>query len=470
MPAFGKVYAQPLYASAESIGGVTHNLVIVATSTDQVYAFDDQTYAVVWERSITNPAGGITQQSWTDTGCADVNPNVGIMSTPVIDRSRDEMYVVAATDENGTPHMRLHAISLQNGADVVTPVEVSASVALATGGVATTSAVNNLNRTALLEANGNIYVGLGSHCDYVTSATHGWLLAFSAANLSPAGSAVNLTNANTGSNYYLGSIWMSGYGPAADAQGNVYFATGNGPWNGTTDFAMTVMKLPGTLNVANGSYFTPINAESEPTPDEDLGSGGVMLLPDGLSSAFPHLAIAGGKDGLKYLLNRDNMGGQQAGNAGAVWWALTGGKMWGGPAFFQDTNGNSYVIYGGSNPLSTYLFAPATGALGVVASASGPGCLECRDAGSQPIVSSNGTNPGTAVAWALKTPSDSGGTIYLYAFDALKMTTLFNGAAGQWTVGSGATYIAGALVSPVVANGRVYVPTDGSVAVFGLSP
>ncbi len=458
MPAFGKVYAQPLYASAESIGGTKHNLVIVATATDQVYAFDDQTYAVVWERSFTG--SGVTQQSWTSTGCGDVNPDIGITSTPVIDRAKDTMYVVVPTNESGTFHIRLHAISLQNGADLLSPVEVSASTMLATGGAATTSAEYNFSRTALLEANGNIYVGLGSHCDYNAGATHGWLLAYNATNLAPAGSAVDLTNSNTGGNYYLGSIWMGGYGPAADAQGNVYFVTGNGPWDGSTNFSMSVLKLPGTLSIASGTYFTPINESSLSNGDQDFGSGGIMLLPDGLSSSLPHLAMAGGKDGTKYLLNRDNLGGQQT---------VEGGGIWGGPAFFQDSNGTSYVVYGTGSPLSTYAFTPATATLTSVASINF-GCLECRDSGSQPIVSSNGTNPGTAIAWALQTPGGSGGTISLVAFDALKMTKLFQGAAGPWNVTSGASYIGGALVSPVVANGRVYVPTDGSVAVFGLSP
>jgi hypothetical protein len=466
MPAFGKVYAQPLYASAESIGGVSHNLVLISTATDQVYAFDDATDNVVWERNFTNPSAGITQQAWSDTGCGDVNPDVGIVGTPVIDRSLDRMYVVVPTKESGVFHMRLHAISLQTGADVVTPVEVSASTMLATGGTATTDPEYNFERSALLEANGNVYVGLSSHCDYNSSSTHGWLMAYNNSTLAAAGSAVNVTNGNTGNTFFLGAVWMSGFGPAADASGNVYFATGNGPWDGTTDFGMSVLKLPGTLAIANGSYFTPSNEATESNSDEDLGSGGVMLLPDGISTALPHLLVQGGKDGVKWLLNRDKLGGQQTNNAGAVYSVASGGE-YGGPAFFQDTNGASYVVYGTGNPLTTYQFVPGSESLTAVANAN-VGCLECRDAGSQPVVSSNGTNPGTAIVWALKTPGSSGGTITLYAFDALKMTTLYSGAAGTWTIGSGASYIAGALVSPLVANGRVYVPTDGSVAVFGL--
>lgn len=471
MPAFGKVYSQPLYATSEKVSGTPHNLVIVSTATDQVYAFDDATGAVVWERSFTNPGAGVTQQSWSDTGCSDVNPDIGITGTPVIDRAADRLYVVVPTKENGTFHQRLHAISLQSGNDVVTPVEVSATVALASGGTASIDPKWNFNRSALLEANGNIYVAFGSHCDYNTQATHGWIVAYSAANLAPAGNAVDMTNSNNGGNYFLGSPWMSGYGPAADAQGNVYFATGNGPWDGTSNFSMSVLKLPGNLDISGGSYFTPASEASDSNGDQDLGSGGVMLLPDGISSGFPHLLMQAGKGGAtgaqKYLLNRDRLGGMQPGDNGAVWHQNTGGSIWGGPAFFQDTSGNSYVIYGNGAPLNTYQFNPAAASFSVYSSAN-VGCLECRDSGSQPVVSSNGTNPGTAVVWALKTPGNSGGNISLYAFDALKMTTLFAGTAGTWNQTSGTAWIGGALVSPLVANGRVYVPTDGGVAIFGL--
>jgi hypothetical protein len=150
-----------------------------------------------------------------------------------------------------------------------------------------------------------------------------------------------------------------------------------------------------------------------------------------------------------------------------VWHADVAGDMLGGPAFFQDTNGNSYVVYGTGNPLTTFLLNLSPVSLSSYASTN-VGCLECRDSGSQPIVSSQGTNPGTAVAWALHTPGNSGGTISLDAFNALTMSVLYSGAAGSWTVGPNSSYIGGALVSPLVANGRVYVPTDGGVAVFGL--
>lgn len=240
---------------------------------------------------------------------------------------------------------------------------------------------------------------------------------------------------------------------------------------------MSVMKVPGNLNLAVANYFTPAGEAGDSNADDDLGSGGVMLFPD-QPGQNPHLLIQGGKCGAggtngthgcqKYILNRDNMGGKQAMDAGALWHADTAGGIWGGPAYFQDASGKQYVVYGGS-PLTTYQLTTNPVSLSAQSSAN-VGCLECRDSGSQPVVSSNGTQAGTAVVWALKTPANSGGNISLYAFDALTMShTLFAGVAGTWTQGPGASYIGGALVSPLVANGNVYVPVDGGVAVFGLA-
>jgi FtsP/CotA-like multicopper oxidase with cupredoxin domain len=480
MPAFGKVYAQPLYVTQEKTAdGATHNLVIIATTTDQVYAMDETTETVVWHHDFTNTASGITQQFWTDTGCGDVNPNVGIVGTPVIDRSLDRLFVVVPTKENGAFHMRLHALALSSGADALSPVEVAATAALATGGTATVSAEANFNRGALLEANGNIYVPLGSHCDYGATTVHGWVLAYSATTLAMNGNALDSTSSNNGSNKFLGAVWMSGFGPAADASGNIFFATGNGPYDGVADFGMSAIRVPGNLDMSKASTFTPYGAVADSNADDDLGSGGVVIIPT-VNAATPRLLFIGGKCGSagtagtqgcqKYVLNRDSLGGFNSGDVGAIWHGNAGNGMWGGPATFQDSGGNTYLVFGTGNPISTYLLGLSPISLAIETQAR-PGCLECRDQGSQPIVSSNGTTPGTAVVWALKTPGNAGGNLTLYAFDALNMShTLFTGVAGTWTVGSGASYIGGALISPTVANGRVYVPTDGGVAVFGLSP
>jgi len=478
MPAFGKVVAQPLYVQNEmTIGGTAHNLVIVATTTDQVYAFDEFTNAVVWEANFTNPAAGITPQLTTDSGCSSTSPYVGIVGTPVIDRALDRLYAVVATKENGVFHLRLHALALGSGADAVSPVEVTASVPLSTGGIATVLAQHNFNRGALLEANGNIYVPLGTHCDFQATTTHGWLLAFSATSLAPAGNAFDTTGA--AGSYFLGSLWNAGFGPAADAAGNVYFSTGNGPYDGYSNFAMSALRLPGNLDIRKAGTFTPYGAAGDAAADADLASGGVVLLPPLAGSAL-NLMVLGGKCGAgsanggtngcqKYLLNRNNLGGFSPGDAGALWHANTAGGMWGGPAVFQDQSGATYVVYGGQ-PLNTYKLSLAPLGLSVLSSAN-VGCLTCTADGSQPVVSSNGTTPGTAIVWAMQTPGSSGGPITLYAFDALNMShTLFRGTAGSWTVPPGFTYIGGALNSPTVADGRVYVPVDGAVAVFGLAP
>jgi FtsP/CotA-like multicopper oxidase with cupredoxin domain len=475
MPAFGKVYAQPLYATNEAdASGNVHNLVVIATSTDQVYAFDDATLQVVWHTDFTNGgANNVRPQLWTDVGCSDVSPDMGIIGTPVIDRAMDRLFVVVATMENGIPNMRLHAVSLRTGADVVPPMSITGTETLATGGIASVSPLGNMNRAALLEANGNIYVALGSHCDANLGSTdiHGWVLAYNAANLQETGSIVDLTNGSDGTGLFLGSPWMAGYGPAADAAGNIYFVTGNGPYDGSTDFSMSVMKLPGNLNMGAASWFTPASEPADSAADQDLGSAGVMLLPD-QPGATPHVAVAGGKCSvngvgcLKYFLNRDRMGGMQAGNAGAIWSGNMANGIWGGPAYFIDAAGTQHVLYGGFSYLADYVIGFP---LSLAKHSSAAIRLAGAEEGSQPVVSSNGVLAGTAIAWALQTPTRAGGTISLVAFDALTMTTLFSGVAGSWTQTLHASGIGEAMVSPLVANGRVYVPSDGSVSVFGLT-
>jgi hypothetical protein len=400
-------------------------------------------------------------------------PYQAIVGTPVIDRSLDVMYVVVATLESGVYYTRLHAIALASGVDALAPTVLAGSVALATGGIASVSSFHNMNRAALLEANGNIYVALGSHCDGNPGITHGWVLAYNATTLQQTANIVDSSNADDGSGYFLGGVWMGGYGPAADAQGNIYFASGNGSFNGTSSFAMSVLEVPGDLDMSHASFFSPIQEAADSAADADVGSAGVMLLPDQPGS-FPHIAVAGGKCSVnqlgcfKYLLNRDNLGGQQARNAGTLWAQPTGGGIWGGPAFFVDASLTGHVIYGGTPTLNSYTLSTAPVGLSLTSSAP-TGCLECEDSGSQPIVSSNGTAAGTAIAWVIKGPSSAGGPMYLQAYDALNMgAPLFNGLAGSWLVPANKSQVGGTLVTPLVANGRVYVPTEGQVAVFGL--
>jgi Bacterial lectin len=466
----GKSYSQPLYLTAQKLAdGSTHNLLIVTDSTDVVYAYDADSLSLLWRRDFKGT--GIRQQLSTDTGCDDTWPNIGINGTPVVDRARNRMYVVVPTDENGTFHLRLHALSVGNGADAVAPVEVSASLTLASGGTASVDPKFNFDRAGLLETNNTIYVPLATHCDFDSGASHGWMLSYSPDTLAKTGSSIDTTNKDVGTIAgvrFLGSIWEGGFGVAADAGSNIFFATGNGPSDGGgSDFGMSVLKVPPSLNFAQRDYFTPSTWQGDSQNDNDLSSGGVMLLPDQTSGPFAHLAIAGGKTGMKYLLNRENLGGLHSTDQ-ILFEANTGGGIWGGPAYFVDSSGAQKIVYGGSPTLNAYTLKTASGYGLTLTSQTGVGALEHRNSGVTPIVSSNGTQAGTAVVWAIKTPSGSingTGTITLYAFNGANLgTTLFTASAGRWT-GNGDT--GGAMITPLVANGRVYLATDGVVTVFG---
>jgi FtsP/CotA-like multicopper oxidase with cupredoxin domain len=473
MPAFGKVYAQPLFVTNQTVtGGSVHNLVIIATETDQIYAFDETTQAVVWHRDFTGT--GVTPQSFQYSGCSDVNPYIGITGTPVIDRTLNNLYVVVATLENGTGVQRLHAISLASGADTITPMPISGSVTLATGGIAQFDPNYNMNRGALLEANGTIYTAFATHCDDHPNTTHGWLFAYNPKTLQQVDSIVDTTNAAGGADlHFLGGPWMGGYGPSADSQGNIYIATGNGPFDGLSNFGNSVLKLPGNLNMTGMTFFASTTANADNLLDDDLGSGGAMVLPDQAGS-IPHLLAQAGKcdannNCYKRLLNRDSMGSQQANDAGVAAKMNITGSIYGGPAYFADASGMSHIVYGGGTPLSTLNVNTSPLSLSTQSSFNIAGGLEHRDQGSQPVVSSNGTQAGSAVVWALYTPGQEGGSITLYAFNALNMSqVLFTGVAGTWTKDPAAEWVGEALVSPLVVDGRVYVPTDGAVGVFGL--
>ena len=240
------------------------------------------------------------------------------------------------------------------------------------------------------------------------------------------------------------------------------------------NFGDSVLKLPGNLSMANPNFFAPTTANADNLADDDLGSGGAMVLPD-QPGTVPHILVQGGKcdsNGYCYkrLLNRDAMGGQKTGDAGAAYELNYGGSIFGGPAYFADSTGAQHIVYGGGTPIGTLTLKTSPLSL-TVQSQWNVVCLECRDHGSQPIVTSNGTQAGSAIVWALKTPGQSGGTISLYAFDALNMShNLFNGLAGTWTKDPAALWAGGALTTPLVVDGRVYVPSDGALAVFGLSP
>ena len=307
----GLVVAQPLYLQGVTIGAGTHNVVYVATQHDSVYAFDADSNAgsnasPLWRTSFTG--GGITTETAADQGCGPETgfSEIGVMGTPTIDVSTNTLYVVAKTKENGNYFFRLHALDITTGMEKLGgPVAISGSVVNSFGTTVQFVVQHQAQRPGLLVVNGNVYIGFGSNgCDH---GAHGWVFSSDATTLQQTGVFNTTPDKKEG-----GSVWQSGAGLAGDSEGNVYFSTAAiGDFNANTggmDFGDTVLKL----NLSSGSltwadYFTPCRPSSLNAQDLDLGSGGVVELPD-QPGPNPHLMVAAGKQGVIYLLNRDNLG------------------------------------------------------------------------------------------------------------------------------------------------------------------
>lgn len=460
LPADGKVDAQPLFVTSLSIGGTPHDVVYVATEHDSVYAYDATTFAQLWKVSLV----GNGETPSDDFSCPDFTPEIGITSTPVIDRNRGPngvLYAIAMTkDSSGAYHHRLHALDLTTGADILGgPTEIAATYpgngAGSVNGVITFNPALHTERAALTLVGGNLYMGWTAHC--MAGAYTGWLMAYSADTLQQT-SALNITP-----NGSQGSIWMAGSGMASDGT-SLYVVDGNGTF-GTTlnaqgfpidgDFGNSLMKLSlGNLQVTD--YFAMDNVVAEANADNDFGSGGVMLLPDQTtaSGVVKHLAVAAGKDNLIYVVDRDSMG-KFSPTANNIWQVLTGtlaGGIWGSPAYYAGV-----VYYGG---LSDNLKAlPVSGAyLATTAASKSPTTFAYP--GATPAVSANGSSNG--IVWA----AENGTTGALHAYNASNLANeLYNsnqaGTRDQWGAGN-------KFITPMIARGKVYVGATNGVAVFGL--
>jgi len=340
-----QVDAQPLVVPTVAIAGGIHEVVYVATENNTIYAIDPSTGAVLLSRNLGSPVPKPLE-------CANNGPNVGINSTPVIDLASKTMYVIAYTLENNVPVYRIHALDLSTLADKVPPVLVSASHTLTNLTTFTFDARYQRQRPALLAANGNIYAGFGSFCDWGGSSSRGWLLGWKAVSLTPlAANQLNDVQPPSNNPWFLSAIWMSGYGISADPAGDLYFVTGNstaGTYDGATNIQESVVKVSPDLTTLLG-LFTPSDTQNGvdalDARDDDFGSGGVLVLPDQSASSIPHLAVAAGKVGQMYLLNRDRMGGYLiseatgVGNGGRLQVVGLGASDGLPYLIWQDTNG-----------------------------------------------------------------------------------------------------------------------------------
>jgi hypothetical protein len=464
-PVDGYIYAQPLYVPAVSIGGQAHNVVFVATENDSVYAFDaDNTVGAnaipLWQVSFINPPSVTTVDSATDIECTDLVPQIGITGTPVIDPSTGTLYVVAKTNENGVFVQRLHALDITTGNEKFGgPVVIQATVPGTGDGSSQIvfDALHQNQRPGLLLDNGLVYIAWAAHCDHPPF--HAWVLGYDASTLQQ---VVVWNSTPNGSD---GGVWQSGGGPAADSTG-IYFATGNGTFDGNTggtDWGDTILKMSGptggTLQVL--SYFTPFN-QAVLFDDQDLGSGGVVLLPDlPVGSAHQQLLVQSGKEGSIYLVDRNNMGGYNPTTDQVVQELpeATGG-IWGMPAYWNNT-----VYFGAqTDNLKAFSFnANGSGLLSSLPVSQSPEIFGYP--GPTPSISANGS--GNGILWAIQTDAfASNGPAVLRAYDATNLANeLYNSTQnGSMDTPGPAVKFAAA----TVVNGKVYAGTASQLAVYGL--
>jgi|HubBroStandDraft_1064217.scaffolds.fasta_scaffold09864_3 hypothetical protein len=459
VPLDEQVDAQPLLLQAQAIPGQgTHDVVYVATEGDTVYGIDAASGAILMSRSLGTPV----PYTALPGACGNNSDVVGINSTPVIDSTTGTLYVIAYTYESGQPVFRIHALSVTTLADKVTPVVVTASASLTNGDTYTFQPGSSRQRSALLLANRTVYAGFASFCDNNANNSRGWVLGWSTGTLAPL-PANTLTNqiGTTPDQFYLSSVWMAGSGLAASRAGNIYFVTGNTDYNGTeynpvTNIAESAVEISSDLLTVE-SLFTPSDQASLDQEDNDFGSGGILLLP-AQAGASTEFATAAGKDGYLYLLNAENLG---SGKSGALDRVNIGG-CWCSESYFTASNGTGRVVASGGNSLTVW--EVRTGAKPRLVHLATSGLIaNGQDPGSFTTVSSNGTTSGSVVLWTVGRPTNSSpASINLYAFSESGQQ-LFSGVAGTWpNTGGDADLV------PVVANGRVYVASYQSLAIYGL--
>jgi hypothetical protein len=459
----GLVDAEPLYAAGINIPGQgMRNVVFVVTEHDSVYAFDADSTNLFWEVSML-----ITNETTSDDrGCGQVSPEIGITSTPVIDRQlgpNGTMFLVAMSKEPGTTNYfhRVHALDLATGADRVPAATVTAKFPGLGDSTDGTNVVfepaQYKERSGLLLLNGVIYTAWASHCDFAPYT--GWIIGYDEHTLAQ----TNVFNIDP--NGSEGAIWMAGDGLAADSSSNLLFLAANGTFETTLtngfpilgDYGNAFIKISTTnKQLAVADYFAMATVVNENSSDTDLGSGGELVLPDMVDaqSHTRYLAVGAGKDGNIYLVDRTNMGKFSPTNDNAIYQEMDGalpGGIWSMPAYF---NG---VLYYGS--VSYYLQAfPFQNAR--LTNASSHTATSFGYPGTTPSISAVGNSNG--IVWATENTSPA----VLHAYAATNLATeLYNStqAGSRDNFGSGNKFI-----TPMIASARVYVGTASDIGVLGL--
>jgi len=456
----GNMYAQPLYMSAVPMAnGAVHDIVLVATGHDSVYAFDADDNSgtnafPLWQVSFINPAQGVTAVPWGDVDCPAISPEIGVTATPVIDPATYTMYLVAFTKEisaDGAVRYvhRLHALDVRSGQELpFSPVEIQASVPGTGDGGATVTFVpqSYKERSALLLVNGVVYTSWSSQCD--RGLYHGWVIGYRASDLQ------QVAVYNDTPNSSAASFWNSGAGPAADSSGNLFVVSANGVFDDSypvPELGDSIIRLAPTGGLSVTDYFTPFNQLDLAGADLDLGSSGALLLPPEVGSdAHRNLLVTAGKQGRVYLIDRDRMGGYTSGSdAGAVQtFALPGSGAFGSAAYFS---GKVYLSAGGDQ-LRAYSIANAHLSDDPVSTSS----MTIAHPGSSPAISAYGSSNG--IVWVYELGDGNG---LLHAFDAGDLSTeLYRDVLNAYSE----------FAVPTVADGKVYVDALSNLLVYGLLP
>ena len=471
VPLDGRVDAEPLVVMQQQIVGQgTHDVVYVATENNTIYAIDAGSGTILWQRSQGNAVPCLYKYPRS----CNVYPVMGILGTPVIDRTAGAMYFVTDNYDGKVDTFYLHAMSLSTGRDLFKAGAIRFTTQLPAGKKWTMNPRFHLQRPGLLEANGSIYVSFGSVADLNAAQTRGSILRYDAATLQQSSGKLADELSHRPVPFYLSSIWQSGYAPAADANGDVYFATANSDprnpsYSATRNLPESMVHLSGDLSTLVDS-FTTYNYFELDQADHDMGSGGMLLLPD-QPGAVPHMAVAGGKDGRAFLMNRDHLGGFTKGGPDKVLQVFQMGPCWCGPAYFVGSDLTAHVLTGGRHGVMDWRLQTKPAPQLTLLSSTGPDAVSgLPDDGTFPVVSSNGTKAGSAVVWFVQKPAtnvdnDPGAPVTLMAYAATDLTKpLLSIQAGAWTHGRKSN----ANLVPTVANGRVYVASNKQLQIFGL--
>jgi hypothetical protein len=463
-----QVDAQPLVLGSQAVNGHSaREVAYVATESNTVYAIDANSGEILLQKNFGTPVPFTSLPG----GCNNNGPNIGINSTPVIDPATKTIYVVSDTFESNHAVYRVHALDPGTLTDKVTPVVVSASGKLSDGSTYNFNPFASRLRAALLIANGNVYAGFASYCDVSANLSRGWVLGWNLDTLTPlANNQLNNKLAHSTDDFFLTSIWMSGYGLASNVTGDIYFVTGNSDFSGDSynkvrNLAESVVQISGDLSTVK-SYFTPfgdLGWQNLDQSDADFGSGGAMLLPP-QPGTDANVLVATGKVGVMYVLNADDLNNGKA-KGGKAYSTANAGSCWCGPSYYTGSDGKGRVVTSGNNDVGIWKVSAANGKPKLKFQ-NNPGSVDgAQFPGFFTSVSSNGTLKGTAVVWAVGRPTNSNPAhVNLYAFDPDKGTTLFSGLAGSWPNTGGDSNIV-----PVVANGKVYVASNQDFAIFGLA-